>query len=1229
MTSRREDSFKASVFAVCVAFAAASVINFQIDDFAKDSNIDTNRVFPRSKASNERTVWLFSGECISIGICLPEEDTLTVSNVKFSNDGESDIVAVDIDENIISSFNSSYETSFGSYWNIFADTGPIGLPVSLAAGSHVLTLTVVEADDYGVELDEISLVFGGKYRLADILCPGNGVSKCYTRSLQRSSITNGYSNGGQGESENEYTTTSTHQDCNNSSCDAIDSTTNTNNGNDSNRGICTGFDCSDKNGDDNGSNCEESGCDKKDEDYPDTNGSVGGDRGSTGRSYDNSQLSGSNNTESGNVDSTSNNRGNECKGYDCNSGSNTNGNPHGHTKRNDGNADGGNTDQQQGGNSKRINGSNEGDSGMSGSVCSGSVCGGGSNGDGAGNCHGNECNNSDIKTENCDGSECNDNNDDGDSGSGNSTNGIINNVVNTKNSGSDQRTGDSEGISNNRNKNNGYIRNRGSNTNNINNNRNISNNTDKDIGTGNNGNDRNIGNNEDENDDNRGTGNNYKNTETGKNGRNRGTENNNNERRTGNNGNNRRTENNDKNIGSGNNDNNGGTENNENNRATGNKENRGTVNNDNNRGTGNNANTRGAGNNDNNRGTGNNDNNRGTGNNDNNRGTVNNDNNRGTGNNDNNRGTGNNDNNRGTGNNDNNRGTENIDNKRGTVNNDNNRGTVNNDNNRGTGNIDNKRGTVNNDNNRGNGNIDIERGTGNNGTNRITGNYENNGDTGNNSKGKDTGNNGYDASSTTDGGDGTARKDGNTIHNIGSPDAPTSGTVGSRNTSNYDESYLFECPRREIITMIRYNQVQCSNGMTRFDIFTSEVTEIIMSIWKSSKDQHTHRSRRSASVGDTKDPSNQIEVYPMWESGEREGSCEKIDNVLEEDVIVINGTEKNKMFPVIVDPANTKYLTLAFNVNSTMQEAIFGRSISSIFTVGIRCMDQPTYISARFTDPENNKSAVLYPKRFTRSLIWQTWTFPFLSAGSGNFEMTLNFTNASEPFGLHFLRFDLQKTFGPLLPWAFINPTFGFGGEIVNLAKSDTTSLDGVEVGKGPKMRVRMRGSGSGRQMTSLILSSIEDGDTQMLPKFIFNQNGSALFYPDQSPDAQPVFVMGNDDSNGLAPSPVMDISRVDITSNNSAYELNIMTRSFRRATVLVSIDGNKTTVNLKASPSIADQHSPLCSLMLPCWGVGYGKTAIISADGTRTISMLSPWRSFMGHSIEMQRSPNVTDDQS
>ncbi|XP_046337840.1 uncharacterized protein DDB_G0287625-like [Haliotis rufescens] len=1131
MTSRREDSFKASVFAVCVAFAAASVINFQIDDFAKHSNIDTNRVFPRSKASNERTVWLFSGECISIGICLPEEDTLTVSNVKFSNDGESDIVAVDIDENIISSFNSSYETSFGSYWNIFADTGPIGLPVSLAAGSHVLTLTVVEADDYGVELDEISLVFGGKYRLADILCPGNGVSKCYTRSLQRSSITNGYSNGGQGESENEYTTTSTHQDCKNSSCDAIDSTTNTNNGNDNNSGICTGFDCNDKNGDDNGSNCEESGCDKKDEDYPDTNGSVGSDRGSTGRSYDNSQLSGSNNTESGNVDSTNNNRGNECKGYDCNSGSNTNGNPHGHTKHNDGNADGGNTDQQRGGNSKRINGSNEGDSGMSGSVCGGSVCGGGSNGDGAGNCHGNECNNSDIKTENCDGSECNDKNDDGDSGSGNSTNGIINNLVNTKNSGSDQRTGDSEGISNNRNKNNGYIRNRGSNTNNINNNRNISNNTDKDIGTGNNGNDRNIGNNEDENDDNRGTGNNYKNTETGKNGRNRGTENNNNERGTGNNGNNRRTENNDKNIGAGNNDNNGGTENNDNNRATGN--------------------------------------------------------------------------------NDNNRGTEN---------NDNNRATGNNDNNRGTGNNDHKRGT---------GNNDIERGTGNNGTNRIMGNYENNGDTGNNSKGKDTGNNGYDASSSTDGGDGTARKDGNTIHNIGSPDAPTSGTVGSRNTSNYDESYLFECPRREIITMIRYNQVQCSNGMARFDIFTSEVTEIIMSIWKSSKDQHTHRSRRSASVGDTKDPSNQIEVYPMWESGEREGSCEKIDNVLDEDVIVINGTEKNKMFPVIVDPANTKYLTLAFNVNSTMQETIFGRSISSIFTVGIRCMDQPTYISARFTDPENNKSAVLYPKRFTRSLIWQTWTFPFLTAGSGNFEMTLNFTNASEPFGLHFLRFDLQKTFGPLLPWAFINPTFGFGVKIVNLAKSDTTSLDGVEVGKGPKMRVRMRGSGSGRQMTSLILSSTEDGDTQMLPKFIFNQNGSALFYPDQSPDAQPVFVMGNDDSNGLAPSPVMDISRVDITSNNSAYELNIMTRSFRRATVLVSIEGNKTTVNLKASPSIADQHSPLCSLILPCWGVGYGKTAIISADGTQTISMLSPWRSFMGHSIEMQRSPNVTDDQS
>ncbi|XP_067671613.1 uncharacterized protein [Haliotis asinina] len=1036
MASRREGGFKASIFAVCVAFAAASVINIQVEDFAKDSNIDSKRVFPRSEAGNKRTVWLFSGECISVRVCLLEDDIVTISNVKFSNDGESDIVVVDIDENVIGSFNSSYETSFGSYWNIFEDTGPIGRPVSLPAGSHVLTLTVVEADDYGVELDEISIVFDGNYRLDDILCPGNIASKC----LQRSSTTIDKSSGGLVESENEYSTTPKHQDCTNN-CDTTDPAANTDKS-----GICNGFDCGDKNEDGNGSNCEGSDCDDKGHGSTDNNGDVDGGRGSTGRSYNSGQQS-------------------NCDGNGC-----TNSNSE--------------------------------------------VTGGSGNGG-----HG--------------------------SGTGRDTenNG---NWGGTENNGSDSRMG-----------NNG-----------------------NDSGTGNNGNGRGTGNNGNDS----GTGNNGSDSRIGNNGNGRGTGNNGNDSGTGNNGSDSRIGNSGNDSGIGNNGNDSGTGNNGSDSRIGNSGNdSGIENNVNDSGTGNNGSDSRIGNSGNDSGIGNNVNDSGTGNNGsdsrignsgNDSGIGNNGNGRGAGNNDNERDTGSSDNNGGTGSNGKGRSTGNIGNDRDSKNNGNDRDTVNNNNERPAGNSDNT------------------------------------------------------TLSSVGGGDSAARKN-RSADNISGLDVPATGTDDLRNITTYDESYLFECPQRQIITMIRYSQLQCSNGMTRFDIFASDVTEIIMSIWKSSKDQDKHRTRRSVSEGDQKHVGDPMEVYSVWESGERERSCETVDDVLEEDVIIINGNEKNKMFPVIVDPANTRYLTLTFNVNSTMQETIFGRSFSSIFTVGIRCMDKPAYISARFTDPETNKSVELSPKRFTNSVTWQTWTFPFLVAGSGNFDMTLNFTNASEPFGLHFLRLDLQETFGSLLPLAFINPTFGFGGNIVNLAKSDTTSLDGVEERQGPKMRVRMRGSGRKKEMTSLILSSTEDGSAQMLPKFIFNQNGSALFYPDQSPDAQPVFVMGNDDSNGLSPFPVMDISRVDIAFNNSAYELNIMTRSFRRATVLVSIEGNKTTVNLKTSPSVADQHSPLCSLMLPCWGVGYGKTAIISADGTRTISMFSPWKSFKGHKIEMQRSQNVTDDQS
>ncbi|ESO85408.1 hypothetical protein LOTGIDRAFT_229427 [Lottia gigantea] len=116
---------------------------------------DTVQVNSRTKASGNQTVWLHQGDLVSYTFCLLRSTIVTVQNVRTSNDGQSDTLKVSVDGGIMPNNVVSFgKSDFGRMWNEFSSSGEIGA-VTLEAGQHSITLEVISADSFGVELDVI------------------------------------------------------------------------------------------------------------------------------------------------------------------------------------------------------------------------------------------------------------------------------------------------------------------------------------------------------------------------------------------------------------------------------------------------------------------------------------------------------------------------------------------------------------------------------------------------------------------------------------------------------------------------------------------------------------------------------------------------------------------------------------------------------------------------------------------------------------------------------------------------------------------------------------------------------------------------------------------------------------------------------------------------------------------------------------------------------------------
>ena len=117
----------------------------------------------RNQASNGATVLLSSpGDNITfpLEVISTTCNQLTVTGVRYSNDGLSDVVGVFLNTSEIGQFTSKAVVNSGDGWNVFQSSGQVGNPVQLHEGVYKLQIQLSKSsDEYGIEIDEVSLQF--------------------------------------------------------------------------------------------------------------------------------------------------------------------------------------------------------------------------------------------------------------------------------------------------------------------------------------------------------------------------------------------------------------------------------------------------------------------------------------------------------------------------------------------------------------------------------------------------------------------------------------------------------------------------------------------------------------------------------------------------------------------------------------------------------------------------------------------------------------------------------------------------------------------------------------------------------------------------------------------------------------------------------------------------------------------------------------------------------------
>ncbi len=131
----------------------------------------------RSAASGGISVLLHKDDYVRYLFVTSSENVMSVQNVVYSNDGIGDQIRVSLNAtHTIGSFTSRARTGNGGLWNVFLNSGPVGTETSISPGEHEITLEAASADEYGVELDRITLSFTGSEAYPMFKVTSNSIS---------------------------------------------------------------------------------------------------------------------------------------------------------------------------------------------------------------------------------------------------------------------------------------------------------------------------------------------------------------------------------------------------------------------------------------------------------------------------------------------------------------------------------------------------------------------------------------------------------------------------------------------------------------------------------------------------------------------------------------------------------------------------------------------------------------------------------------------------------------------------------------------------------------------------------------------------------------------------------------------------------------------------------------------------------------------------------------------
>ncbi|KAL3877035.1 hypothetical protein ACJMK2_034791 [Sinanodonta woodiana] len=85
---------------------------------------------------------MYKGQTVSIELCLTTDTEIKVQKLWYSNDGESDLITVSVDNNTLGEVLTQKHHKHGVGWSFIQPSGPLGFSVYLSEGRHQLSLKI-------------------------------------------------------------------------------------------------------------------------------------------------------------------------------------------------------------------------------------------------------------------------------------------------------------------------------------------------------------------------------------------------------------------------------------------------------------------------------------------------------------------------------------------------------------------------------------------------------------------------------------------------------------------------------------------------------------------------------------------------------------------------------------------------------------------------------------------------------------------------------------------------------------------------------------------------------------------------------------------------------------------------------------------------------------------------------------------------------------------------------